>query len=146
VTPSGHGYLATWNVHILGGPPRLEPRADTPFGSGLVVVSGRTDPSTDVTVDGRAARVDTLGRFRAEVPVPPWPTAVEVVATDRAGNRAVATVTAVGWFDYRRLPWVPIAVGLVAAAGVVLFLRVPRVKPQPRRADEVGVLEDLDPD
>ena len=77
--------------------------------------------------------------------MPPWPTDVEVTATDPLGNRAHLMLSAVGVFDYRTLPWVPISVLLVATAAIVLFLRVPRTKPIPRVADD-AILEEMEPD
>jgi hypothetical protein len=143
-TPSGHGYLASWEARLLAGPPNLSATASTRFGS-LVLVEGRTAPYADAVVAGRDVEVDATGAFRAEIDIPPWPTDVEVSATDPLGNRARLTVSAVGVFDYRTLPWVPISVVLVAAAAIVLFLRVPRSKPMPRVADD-AVLEEMEPD
>ena len=54
-------------------------------------------------------------------------------------------ISGVGIFDYRGLPWVPIAVLLVGVAGIVLFLRVPHPASVPRPADD-AVLEEVDPD
>jgi len=55
-------------------------------------------------------------------------------------------VSVIGVFDYRGLPWVPITAALVAVVGVFLFLRVPRSRPLPRRADDDAALEELEPD
>jgi hypothetical protein len=143
-TPSGHAYLANWDARLLAGPPSLTASATTPLASS-VVVEGRTAPYAEAVVDGREVEVDATGAFRAEIDIPPWPTDVEVTATDPLGNRARLTLSAVGVFDYRTLPWVPISVVLVAAAAIVLFLRVPRAKPIPRVADD-AVLEEMDPD
>jgi hypothetical protein len=145
-TPAGHAYLATWIVRVLDGPPNLQARADTPIGSAAVVVSGRTAPFTEVRIDGRAVAVDAEGRFEGEVELPPWPTSVEVVAIDRVGNEARTMVSGVGWFDYRRLPWIAIAIAAVALVGSALYLRVPLIKREPQRADDDAVLEELDPD
>jgi len=144
VTPAGHGYLAAWDVHLLNRPPSVDARAITPFGSASVVIDGRTDPATEVRVDGQRAAVEPDGAFRAEVELPPWPTSVEVVAVDRVGNESRLAVSGVGWFDYRALPWIPLAVALVGLAGIVLFLRVPRVKREPRRADDDAAVEEID--
>jgi hypothetical protein len=144
-TPAGRGYLAAWDVRVLAAPPLLEAAAATPFGSASVTVEGRTAPRAVVTVAGQPTRVGPDGRFSAPVPAPPWPTEVVVVATDPVGNQARVTVTGVGWFDYRGLPWAAIALGVVGAAGVVLFLRVPRQAAGVRRQDDDGVLEELDP-
>jgi hypothetical protein len=89
--------------------------------------------------------VGSDGRFSTSVRAPPWPTDIEVVATDPFGQAARTSVSGVGFFDYRALPWVPIAVVLVAFAGIVLFLRVPRPTALPRRADG-AVVEAIDPD
>ena len=143
-TPSGHGYLASWDARLLAGPPILTATAATRFGSS-VLVEGQTAPYADAVVAGREVEVDATGAFRAEVDIPPWPTDVEVTATDPLGNRARLRLSAVGVFDYRTLPWVPISVFLVAVAAIVLFLRVPRSKPVPRLADD-AILEEMEPD
>jgi hypothetical protein len=145
-TPAGRGYLAAWDVRVLNQPPAIEASVATPFGSPSVVVSGTTAPATEVLVAGRRADPDADGRFSARVSLPPWPTDVEIVATDLVGNESRTTVSGVGWFDYRGLPWIPIVLGLVAIAGAVLYLRVPRAREAARRADDDAVLEELEPD
>jgi len=145
-TPAGRGYLASWNVRVLDRPPPLDAGTTTPFGSGNVAVTGRTAPGTTVTVDGSAVEVDADGRFSADVAAPPWPTRIEVTAIDPVGNMSRVTVTGIGWFDYRALPWAGLALALVAAAGIVLFLRAPRAAVVPRPPEDEGVLEELDPD
>jgi len=52
----------------------------------------------------------------------------------------------VGLFDYRGLPWVPITATLVAVAGAILFLRVPRSRPAAQRQDDDAVLEEMEAD
>jgi hypothetical protein len=145
-TPAGRGYLAAWDVRVLDEPPALDAAVTTPLGSATVVVTGRAARSSTVTVAGRAAPVAEDGRFTAEVAVPPWPTELVVVATDPLGNEARLAVTGVGWFDYRGLPWAPIAVALVAGLGVILFLRAPRHATVTARTDGDGTLEELDPE
>jgi len=145
-TPAGHSYLATWDVRVLDEAPALEASAVTRIGSGDVDVVGRSVEYATVTVGGEAVTVDGNGQFAVRRGVPPWPTEIAVAATDPFGNVASTTVTAVGWFDYRALPWIPIVVAGVALAGVLLFVRVPRLVPPPRRADDDSALEELDPD
>ncbi len=145
-TPAGHGYLATWEADVLDGPPPLESVPTTPFGSGDVLVTGRTAPYVSVTVDGDAAAVDAEGRFEARVPVPPWPTELVVSAVDPFGNTATQTLSGVGWFDYRGLPWLAIAVGALAVTALRLFLRVPATRDRPRHPDDDAVLEEMEPD
>lgn len=146
-TPAGHSYLATWSVRLLLEPPPLEASVSTPFGSSEVLVAGITSPLSEVVVAGQRVAVDLDGSFEARVAAPPWPTDVEVEATDPVGNVARATVSAVGWFDYRALPWIPIVMLLVAIAAVILYLRVPRTPaPQPRAADDDAAFEELEPD
>jgi hypothetical protein len=71
---------------------------------------------------------------------------VVVAARDPVGNVASESLMVVGWFDYRALPWIPIGALVVGASAVVLFLRVPRTATAPRRSEDDGVLEELDPD
>jgi hypothetical protein len=65
---------------------------------------------------------------------------------DSIGNIGRRTVTGVGWFDYRGLPWIPIVAAIVGIAALILVLRVPRLDPLPRRADDDSALEELEPD
>jgi len=145
-TPAGRSYLGTWEVRVLTEAPPLAASVRTPFGSGAVEVSGVSTRYAGVRVDGREVAVDVDGRFSTLVAAPPWPSQITITAVDPLGNEARATVTAIGWVDYRQLPWVPIAVALVGAAAVLLALRVPRTRPVPRRADDDAILEELEPD
>jgi len=145
-TPAGRGYVATWEVRVLAEPPPLRTEVRTAFGSGDVEVTGETLPLASVTINGQPVSVDAAGRFTALVPAPPFPTEIAVVAVDPVGNRATRAVVAIGWFDYRQLPWIPIALTLVGATALFLSLRVPRTRPEPRRADDDAILEELDPD
>ena len=144
-TPAGHAYTASWDIRVLGEPPPLDASVSTSIGSPRVEVSGQTVTYATVTVDGHSVLVGSDGRFSTSVRAPPWPTSIEIVATDPFGSASRTSVSGVGYFDYRGLPWVPIAVVLVAIAGIVLFLRVPKPAPVPRPADD-AVLEEMDPD
>ncbi len=144
VTPAGATYRADVDVLALTGPPPLTVATHTPLGSSAVRVEGRTVPYATVSVAGRSADVDGEGAFVASVELPPWPTGIDVVAVDPFGNVATAEPTGVGLLDYRALPWIPIVVGLVAVAGIALYLRVPRRAGT--NLDDGAVLEELDPD
>ena len=146
VTPAGHSYLGSWDVRVLTAAPPLDATVRTPLGSERVEVRGLSGAYVRVRVDGSEVPVDADGRFSTSVAVPPWPTDIAITAVDPLGNEARAVVTAIGWVDYRQLPWVPIAVLLVGAAAVVLALRVPRTRPILRRADDDAVVEELEPD
>ena len=145
-TPAGRGYLASWEVRVLTEPPPLRAAASTPLGSGSVDIVGASAPFTSVTVDGATVIVAGDGTFATRVEVPPWPTEVDVRSVDLLGNEARIAVSAVGWFDYRQLPWIPISGLLLAAIAAVLYLRVPFTESAPRRADDDGTLEELEPD
>lgn len=145
-TPAGHGYLATWDVRVLTEPPPLEASVRTPFGSWAVEVTGSSMPHATVMVDGLAVAVGADGAFSTRISAPPWPTEIEIGATDPLGNVRRLTVSGIGWLDYRQLPWIPIAATLLAVAAAILYLRVPRTALLPRRADDDGTLEELDPD
>lgn len=146
ITPAGHAHLARWDVRVLTVPPPVDVAIATPFGSGSVELRGRTTRFATVRVDGAAVEVSAGGRFSAAVHLPPWPTGIVVEVSDPFGNTTRQTVSGIGFFDYRGLPWVPITASLVAAVGVVLFLRVPRSTAFSRRADDDAVLEELEPD
>ena len=145
VSPAGRSYLATWDVRLLAGAPSLAATVSTPIGSGALV-EGRTAPYATVTIDGEKVPVDGDGRFSYSADVPPWPTEIGISAIDPVGNVANFSVTGVGFFDYRALPWIPVVIVLVAVAGVVLYLRVPHLRPQPRAAGDDSVLEEIDPE
>ncbi len=145
VTPAGHAYVARWNLRVLTEPPAVRAAATTRFGSSEVVVSGRASPDASVRVAGESVTVSRSGEFSARVPLPPWPTDVEVVATDVIGNSAATMVSGIGIVDYRTLPWIPIAAVLVAVAGGVLYLRVPK-RAERDPVDDDAVLEEIDPD
>jgi hypothetical protein len=145
-TPAGHSYLATWEVRVLDGPPPLEVSVTTSIGSGEVDVVGRTAPYASVTVGGQPVAISADGAFAVRRALPPWPTEIPVAATDPFGNVAERSVTGVGWFDYRALPWIAIVAVGVLIAGLILFVRVPRMRALPRRADDDAGFEDLEPD
>jgi hypothetical protein len=144
-TPAGHSYLASWDVRVLDAP-ALDVRVVTPLGSGDVEVTGRSAPFASVSVDGAPVPLDPDGRFAVRRAVPPWPTELAVTATDPLGSTTMTTVTAVGWFDYRALPWIWIVAAGVAIAGTWLYVRVPRTRPMPRRADDDAGFEELEAD
>lgn len=145
-TPAGHSYLASWDVRVLDAAPPLELRAATPFGSSDVEVSGQTAEYAIVTIAGRSVPVDEDGRFAVRLPAPPWPTEFAATATDPLGNGASGVVSGVGWFDYRGLPWIGIVALGVSVAAAILYLRVPRLRPLPRAADDDAGFEELEPD
>lgn len=146
LTPAGHAYVARWNLHVLTEPPPLGAVATTRLGSSEVTVAGRTSADASVRVDGRSASVSRLGEFAVRVSLPPWPTDVEVLATDVVGNTSRIVVSGIGVVDYRKLPWIPTVAFLVAVAGGVLYLRVPRRAAAPLPVDDDAVLEELEPD
>lgn len=145
-TPSGAAYTASWSIRVLTEPPGVEASASTPFGSPNVVIAGRTQPFATVRVGDRTLQPGSDGRFEARIAAPPWPTPITVSATDPVGNQSTTTLTGVGFLDYRGLPWVAIAIALVGAAAVVLFLRIPPgPRRPPRRRDDDAALEEVEP-
>ena len=145
-TPAGHAYLATWDVRVATEPPALDAAASTPLGSGVAVVRGTTAPGSTVTVAGRPVAVDADGAFVAEVAAPPWPTDVVVTASGAFGAEANQVVSAVGFFDYRALPWLAIAAASLALVALVFAIRIPQGSTPRRRADDDAELEELDGD
>ena len=97
-------------------------------------------------VGGRAIAVGADGGFKVEVQLPPWPTEVEVVATDRLGNESRLAVVGVGWFDYRTLPWVAIALVALGGVGLWVAVRAPRARELPAPDTDDATLEEMDSD
>lgn len=147
VTPAGHTYTARLNVRLLISRPALETSTEMLSVGLSATITGRTAPGTQVVVDGSPASVAPDGSFRATVPAGLVPRDVRVVATDGVGNQASETVSVVGPVDYRRLPWIPIAIALTLAVGAFFFLQAPSP-----RVDQLGespaesVFEEIDQD
>jgi hypothetical protein len=145
ITPSGHGYGATWAVRVVTAPPPLEMSVPAASFGFSVAIRGQTTPDARVTVDGQEAVVASDGTFSVDVGAGPIPREVEIRAVDAIGNGAATTVSIVAPFDYRRLPWIPIVVAFTIIAGAVLYIRVPRPSPTlPRPAGDDAVLEEIE--
>lgn len=145
LTPSGHGYHAEWDVHILANPPRVEVSVPLAPFSFAVPLTGRTDPGARVFIDGREVGVRPDGTFASQVQVGPFPRDVEVEATDAVGNVANRALSVVGFLDYRRLPWIPMVALLTILAGAVLYLRAPRpAPPTARPAGDDATFEEIE--
>jgi hypothetical protein len=145
-TPAGHSYVATWDVRVATEAPALEVAAFTPLGSAAVVLRGTTVAGSTVTVGGVPVRVAADGGFEAEVAAPPWPTDVVVTAAGPFGAESEQVLSAVGFFDYRALPWIGIVAAGLALVAVILAIRIPQRTAPVRRADDDAVLEELDED
>jgi hypothetical protein len=143
-TPAGHAYIGTWSMRILDDAPTITATPETPFGSGRVTIAGRTAPYATVEVAGVAVPVDEDGAFSTGVDLPPWPTEVTLVARDPIGHESRLVVSGVGLFDYRSLPWTPIALVVLAAIATALVLRVPKPRLAPRPAGDDAILEEMD--
>jgi hypothetical protein len=143
VTPSGHGYVARWEVQILREPPAVV--ATTPVAplSFSVPVRGRTDPGATVLIDGLPVAVRADGRFDGAVQAGLIPRDVRIQVTDRVGNSAQHTLSVVGFLDFRRLPWIPVVAVLTVLAGAILYLRVPRPRRPAARGDD-ATFEEID--
>jgi len=145
VTPAGHAYTTSWDMRLVDGPPDVSAHATTTIGSTRVVVAGRASPYAEVAVAGSVVALDEDGRFSTSVEVPPWPTAITVTASDPLGNQATMVVSGIGIFDYRGLPWLPIALVLLGGVAVALILRVPKPRTASRPIGDDAVLEEIDP-
>lgn len=144
-TPAGHAYVSAWRLQLVEDAPDLSARSQTRFGSTRVTVTGETAPYATVEVEGRRVRVDEEGRFTASVDLPPWPTEVVVTARDAFGHATNVVVSGIGVFDYRALPWIPIALVLLGAISVAFIARVPRTRARRRPVSDDAALEELDP-
>jgi hypothetical protein len=138
---------AWWQAEALRVAPELTASAADPALSLTSTVTGRAEPGATVTVDGFPVTPSPSGHFQVEVDAPIWPRDVLVVARDAVGNETVQQLEVIGFVDYRGLPWIPIIAVLTVVAGVVLFLRTPRLRPQPvLMPDGDGRLEEVDGD
>jgi hypothetical protein len=145
VTPAGQTYTSSWDLRLVDGPPEVRATAETTLGSTRVVLAGRAPAYATVEVAGKVVSVDEQGRFSTSVDLPPWPTPVTVTARDPIGHEATLIVSGIGIFDYRGLPWLPIALVFLAGVAVGLILRVPKPLSVPRSAGDDAVLEEIDP-
>lgn len=142
-TPAGHGYEGSWRIRVYRQPPSLEFEDRDALVNFSPTVSGRTVPGATVTVNGFDVDVAEDGSFEAPVMMGLLPTDVRVVATDPVGNRTEQVVSVVWPVDYRRLPFVPLAVLLTVAAALVLFLRRPDTGPTRRTPDDGATFEEI---
>ncbi len=145
VTPDGRAAVTEWEGSFLRTPPSLSVAGRTDGFSFSATLEGIVGPHTAVIVDGQTVPVDWLGRFRASVGAWPWPRAVEIVARDLVGNEVVDRVEVVGPLDYRGLPWAALLAAATLAAGVTLFVRIPRLRTINASDPGDGRLEELDP-
>jgi hypothetical protein len=142
-TPTGHGYGAIWQVRVERQPPGLTASAPMLPLDFSVQLTGRTDPAARLTIDGEEVALQPDGTFEAEVDAGPLPRAVRLQATDPLGNTSELVLEVVGVLDYRRLPWIPIIVGLTLVIGAVLYLRSPRPTSVGTQHPDEGVLEEI---
>ncbi|MFN2484991.1 MAG: hypothetical protein ABR509_08750 [Candidatus Limnocylindria bacterium] len=142
-TPAGHAYQLEAALSVVDEPPQVH--VETPFAplGEDVSIAGSTAAGAQVHVDGEAVAVDRDGRFSAIVRAGIWPTDVRVEVVDAIGNRAVEVVGVVGYVDYRRLPWLAIAVAATLVAAVRLAWRAPALVASDRLAGG-AVLEEID--
>jgi hypothetical protein len=132
VAESGRTGVESFELLLLGDRPELEIVVGQPAFSPRVPLSGRVSQGAVLAIDGRQVATDRLGRFAVDVPAGLWPREVALEATDPFGRRSQASVSVVGFVDYRRLPWPTIALVMTMLAGLALYLRAPRSARRPR--------------
>jgi len=143
IDPAGRVSAVAWEGEVRREPPTLEAAAETVAFEPRARLTGTASADATLTVEGRSVDVAADGRFEVEVDAPIWSRDVVVVASDPVGNRTSQRVEVVGIVDYRGLPWVAILALATVAAGVVLFLRTPRIGSTARPVDDAR-LEELD--
>ncbi|MDQ2674308.1 MAG: hypothetical protein M3Y40_06600, partial [Chloroflexota bacterium] len=145
--PTGLASATSWPAEALRAVPEVTATAESEAFSFQATITGQLDGEATLTVDGRPVVPSPAGYFRAEVDAPIWPRDVLVVATDLLGRETVQQVEVIGFLDYRGLPWIPIIGVLTIVAGIVLFIRTPRLRPDERlQPDGDGRLEEIDGD
>jgi hypothetical protein len=143
LTPAGHAYSDTWRISVYRQPPDLGIRDDPELVDFSPTLSGETLPGSTLTVNGAPVAVAEDGSFAVPVEVGILPTELRLVVVDPVGNRTERVVTRVWPFDYRQLPFIPIAVLLTIAAGALLFLRKPDAGPRRRTPDDGSTFEEI---
>ena len=143
LTPAGHAYSETWRISVYRQPPDLGIRDDPALVDLSPTLSGETLPGSTLTVNGASVPVAEDGSFSVPVEVGVLPTELRLVVVDPVGNRTERVVTRVWPVDYRRLPFVPIAVLLTVAAGVILYLRKPDPGSSRRKPDDGSTFEEI---
>lgn len=147
IGPTGITRSISWQGVALHVPPEVTAAASVEPFSLRATVSGQIEGEVTLTVDGREILPSPSGRFRVDVDAPAWPRDVLVVARDPLGNETIKRLEIIGFVDYRGLPWIPIVGTLTVVAGIVLFVRTPRLRPERRlRPDGDGRLEEIDGD
>jgi hypothetical protein len=114
--------------------------APWPFSTTL---RGSTEAGATLRGSGEAVDVAADGSFELEAQLAPWPQPVELRARDRAGNETVVRVDVVGGFDYRRLPWAAVLLGVLVAAALLGSRRSVRRQPEPDLAEPANTIEEL---
>jgi hypothetical protein len=147
ITPAGVATATTWDIDVYRQPPEVTAFTESEPFSLRSTIRGRVSDGVSVTVDGRPVELNANGAFGVEVDAPIWPRQVPVVATDPLGRQALEQLEVIGFIDYRGLPWIPIIGVLTVVAGIVLFVRTPRLRPEERlQPDGDGRLEEIDGD
>jgi hypothetical protein len=137
-TPEGRVSTMQWEGLYIREPPVLEVSGVTQPFAFQARIAGRASPGTSVTVNGASIETDGDGAFTRAVNAPIWPSAVVVAARDPLGNETTQRVEVVGFVDYRGWPWIGFVVVATLVAGVALFLRVPRSRPEAARTPLEG--------
>lgn len=140
VTPDGRALPTRLEVRAIAPRPDLSVDARTDLGQLTATLSGRTTPGTRITADGRALAVAADGTFTARLAAAPWPTVVDLLATDPLGGETRRQLRVVGLVDYLRVPWLA-----VAAALIVLLAFRAALRPSAARLARSGGFEELEP-
>jgi hypothetical protein len=142
----GRGSAELWRGTFVREPPELDVTGRTDSMALSATLSGRVDPGSSVSANGRAVDIGADGRFETSVDAPIWPSQVAVVVRDPLGTETSQWVEVVGAVDYRGLPWAAMLVAVTVVAGGVLYVRTPKRRSAQRSVDDDddGALEELE--
>lgn len=143
VTPAGHVYGGVWRLRVYRSPPDLDLTIPEGIFAFEPTIAGSTSPGARVTINGVPAEVSPTGSFRLPVDAGILPTEFRIVATDPVDNATVRVTSLVWPIDYRRLPFVPIAVVVTVVAGLLLYLRKPVSDPRRRAPEDDATFEEI---
>jgi hypothetical protein len=102
-------------------------------------IRGTAEPGARVRLAGRPF-VDAArdGSFELQAELAPWPQDLTIDAVDGHGNQTTRTVSLVGGFDYRQLPWQALVIIAVLVGAGITSLGVPSLRRRSTRLAPVA--------
>jgi hypothetical protein len=143
VSPDGRFEMERWTGRFVAGDLEASASAQTVPFEWAATISGDTMAGAVIVAPGASATADADGRFRLRVDAPIWPQDVTISIEDPFGRTLDMELAVVGFVDSRGWPWMALVGLVVVAAGVALYVRVPRMRPEREPPPEAPMFEEL---